>query len=34
MKKKEEKRKKINVWKLNLKLFLMMLGFGENLNFA
>ena len=36
-KKKEEKireKKKIKVWKLNLKPFLMMFGFGENPNFA
>ena len=36
-KKKEEKKrekKKIEIWKLNLKPFLMMFGFGENLNFA
>ena len=35
-KKKEEKREKknIKVWKLNLKPFLMMFGFGENPNFA
>ena len=35
-KKKEERREKktIKVWKLNLKLFLMMFGFGENPNFA
>ena len=37
IKKKEEERrekKKIKVWKLNLKPFLMMFGFGENHNFA
>ena len=37
IKKKEEERgekKKIKVWKLNLKPFLMMFGFGENPNFA
>ena len=37
MKKKEEEireKKKIKVWKLNLKPFLMMLGFGEKPNFA
>ena len=35
-KNKEERRenKKIKVWKLNLKHFLMMSGFGENPNFA
>ena len=36
-KKKEEERreiKKIKIWKLNLKPFLMMFGFGENPNFA
>ena len=36
-KKNEEKireNKKIKVWKLNLKLFLMMFGFRENSNFA
>ena len=35
-KKKEERREKkmIKVWKLNLKPFLMMFGFGENPNFA
>ena len=37
IKKKEEERrekKKIKVWKLNLKPFLMMFGFGENPNCA
>ena len=37
IKKKEEERrenKKIKVWKLNLKLFLIMFGFGENSNFT
>ena len=38
IKKKNEKerreKKKIKVWKLNLKPFLMMFGFGENPNFA
>ena len=36
-KKKEEEireNKKIKVWKLNLKPFLMMFGFGENPNFT
>ena len=35
-KKKEEirEKKKIKVWKLNLKPFLMMFGFGENPNFG
>ena len=36
-KKKEEEireNKKIKVWKLNLKPFSMMFGFGENPNFA
>ena len=36
-KKKEDERReknKIKVWKLNLKPFLMMFGFGENLNFT
>ena len=33
-KKKEEKRKRLKVWKLNLKPFLMMFGFGETPNFA
>ena len=36
-KKKEEEireKKKIKVWKLNLKPFLMIVGFGENPNFA
>ena len=34
--KEDERRekKKIKVWKLNLKPFLMMFGFGENPNFA
>ena len=35
-KKKEEEireKKKIKVWKLNLKPFFMMFGFGENPNF-
>ena len=37
IKKKEEERrekKKIKVWKLNLKAFLMIFGFGENPNFT
>ena len=37
IKKKEEERrekKKIKVWKLNLKPFLMMFEFGENPNFT
>ena len=35
-KKKEERREKknIKVWKLNLKPFLMMFGFGKNPNFT
>ena len=36
-KKKEEEireKKKIKVWKLNQKPFLMMFGFGENPNFS
>ena len=36
-KKKEEEireKKNIKVWKLNLKLSLMMFGFGENPNFS
>ena len=34
MKKKKREKKKIKVWILNLKPFLMMFGFGENPNFA
>ena len=30
----KRKEKKIKVWKLNLKPFLMMFGFGENPSFA
>ena len=30
----KRKEKKIKVWKLNQKPFLMMFGFGENPNFA